>query len=340
LIKQVFRPNSVISSLQASEIMRVKMIRIVLSGISVGISLLFILIALHLYSGNKEVEPKKVSVILYGNTIDRWESLKQGIDQAGKDIGTEINYVLMSTQHNKDEQLLLIQREIDNGADGILLAANDSTMDLGSIRKPSKSYPIVCIESGVANDSITLVSADNYTMGEELAKVIKEEENAIAKIAIIMDNQQRDSVEMRFDGFYNKITEKFYNLTYWNREQGENRPMIFAQRELTQEAVDVVAALDNSSLEAVIDATINLNKKVKIYGIANSDKAVYYLDNGRIKSLVYQDEFSIGYIGLKRLLGLEQYNEAEIPNYIKYHVVNDANLYLPDNQRALFPFVK
>lgn len=309
-------------------------------GSSIGISLMFIIIALLMYSQDKEMIPQQVSVILYGNTIDRWESLKQGIDQASQDSDVEINYVLMSTTHNIEEQLLLIQREIDNGADGILLAANDSEMDLSTINLPYKNFPIVCIESGVDNDNITLVSADNYSMGENLAKVVKDKENSIAKIAIIMENQQRDSVKKRFEGFYNQITEKFNNLTYWERETGENTPMLFVQRELTQEAVDVVVALDNTSLEAVIDATINLNKKVKIYGIANSDKAVYYLDNKKIKMLVYQDEFSIGYIGLKTMLGEEQYDKEEITQYIKYYTVNDSNLYLPEIQRVLFPFVK
>lgn len=307
--------------------------------ISVCFVFLVIVITNHLYSGKKAVETN-ISVILYGNSIDRWESLKQGIEQAGKDYGAEITYVLMSVDHNEKEQLSLIQREIDNGAKGILLAANDSNMDLSSIKLPSKTFPIICLESGVNDLDITLVSADNYAMGESLAEAVIEKENAIAKIAIVMDNQQRNTVKERYVGFYNKITEKFDNFTFWRREKGENRAIIFVQRELTQEAVDVVVALDNSSLEAVIDATLNLNKKVKLYGIANSDKAVYYLDNGKIKTLVYQDEFSIGYIGLESLLGGVNYNVKEMSNYINYHVVDDTTLYLPENQRVLFPFVK
>lgn len=322
------------------------MINIKRSLIFVIIGIVFIILIItttsYLYSGNKEKEEeaKTVSVILYDNTMDRWESLKQGIDQAALDEGSEINYVVMSTDNNKEEQLSLIQREIDNGADGILLAANSSDLDISGIQEKYPKVPIVCIESGVVNNNITLVSADNYTMGASLAEAIEEKENVRVRIAIVKDNLQRDSVKERYDGFYDKIRENFSKFTIWERVEGENRAMIFVQRELTEEAVDVVVAFDNSSLEAVIDATLNLNKKVKIYGIANSDKAVYYLDNGKLETLVYQDEFSIGYIGLKTLLGGTQYNKSEMSNYIRYHVVNDENLYLPENQRVLFPFVK
>jgi len=310
--------------------------------IVVGIVLFIIFVAttFYLYSGNKEEEQKTISVILYGNAMDRWETLKQGIDQAALDENAEINYVVMSAENNAEEQLLLIQREIDNGADGILLAANSESLNLDSIKRPSKDFPIVCIESGVENSNITLVSADNYLMGEKLAEAIGENENERVRIALVKDDLERDSVKERYDGFYNKIREKFSKFTIWEREEGENRAMIFAQRELTEEAVDVVVAFDNACLEAVIDATVNLNKNVKIYGIANSDKAVYYLDNGRVETLVYQDEFSIGYIGLKTVLGKKQYDESEMSNYIQYHVVNDENLYSPENQRVLFPFVK
>ncbi len=310
--------------------------------IIVGICLLFLFLAItsQVYSEKQTKKVKQISVILYGNNLDRWQSLKQGMEQAGKDYGGEVNYVLMSSEYNKEEQLLLIQREIDNNADAIILAANDASMDLSSIRLPSKKYPILCVESGVENQDIALVSADNYKMGERLAMEVIDQENEIAKIAIVMDHQQRDSVKARYEGFYNKIMEKFDNFTFWRREKGENRSIIFAQRELTEEAVDVVVALDNSSLEAVIDAALNLNKKVKIYGIANSDKAVYYLDNGKIKTLIYQDEFSIGYIGMKSVLGGASYKKEKMSHFIKYHVVYDTTLYLPENQRVLFPFVK
>ncbi|OYP00503.1 hypothetical protein CG709_11475, partial [Lachnotalea glycerini] len=132
-----------------------------LMGSSIGISLMFIIIALLMYSQDKEMIPQQVSVILYGNTIDRWESLKQGIDQASQDSDVEINYVLMSTTHNIEEQLLLIQREIDNGADGILLAANDSEMDLSTINLPYKNFPIVGIDSGDEKDITIQGRAEN-----------------------------------------------------------------------------------------------------------------------------------------------------------------------------------
>jgi ribose transport system substrate-binding protein len=90
-------------------------------------------------------------------------------------------------------------------------------------------------------------------------------------------------------------------------------------------------------MEELLDATVNLNKDIKIYGIANSSKSVYYLDNRLIKSLVYQDEFSIGYLGMTNVLS-EKSNAAE--ELIRYEVVDHDDMYNETYQKLLFPHVR
>ena len=45
--------------------------RISLIGAGIGLSVLFIVIALYMYSGNKETQPKIISVIFLNNTSSR-----------------------------------------------------------------------------------------------------------------------------------------------------------------------------------------------------------------------------------------------------------------------------
>ena len=138
------------------------------------------------------------------------------------------------------------------------------------------------------------------------------------------------------------MVEDVDRITIWKRKENEAdiRSMLFLQRELTEEAVDVVVALDTSSTEAIIDAVENLDKEVQIYGIANSDKAVYYLDNGILDALGYQNEFSIGYLGVQELMGEVHFEHEEYRQMIAYRVVTKKTLYETDNQKMLFPFVK
>lgn len=304
------------------------------------ILLLFILYYYAVYDEEKE-ETKVISVIVYGNSSERWENLRRGAEQAADTLSAEINLVTLSKDHDVEEQKELIQREINNGADALMIAACDS--EAMKQATAEIKIPIMFIESGIGDDtSKSYISADNYAMGQALGAAVTEQEIDKVKVAVICDNMQRDSVALRYEGFCDALDGKIDRLVDWEKNQNETdiAAMLFLQRELTEEAVDVVVALDNSSTGAIIDAVENLDKDVKIYGIANTDKAVYYLDNGMIETLVYQNEFSIGYLGVQELLGEVNYGADEIKERMEFRAVSKEDMYSVRNQEMLFPFVK
>ena len=77
-----------------------------------------------------------------------------------------------------------------------------------------------------------------------------------------------------------------------------------------------------------------------INSIANSDKTVYHLDNGTIKALLYENEYSIGYLGIYQLLSNTKMDYDDLSKMIEYRVVEKQNMYSTFNQKMLFPFVK
>lgn len=296
----------------------------------------------YIYYDTDKMKMTNVSLLVYGNSPERWESLKVGAEQAAKDSNAEINFVTMTEEDNPKEQINLVKREVKNGSKAILIAVCDSKGMAAELSEIAKEVPIVTVESGTsfAEGKLRYLSGDNYGMGKKLAESVIHNENRRVKIAIIKEKQQRDSVSYRYVGFHDTIQGYLSNLVYWEQKKEAIKPTLFIQQKLAEEAVDIVVALDNTSLEAVIDATNSLHKKVKIYGIGNTDKAVYYLDNGTISSLVYQNEFSIGYLGTEILLNKRKYKEETSNNLIEYRVMDKKSMYTQDNQRMLFPFVK
>lgn len=287
---------------------------------------------------NHEDPITQVSIICYGSDTSRWESLKQGAELAAEELNAEITLITMSSENDEMEQISLIAREIKNGADALLIAPCNSDV-VGNYLK-TVDIPYVFVETGGASsDADDVVSANNEKMATALAQTIDEHEKDWIKIAIIADYTERDSVQERLDIMQNTDFRYADEIVLWSRSSQEKnkKAQYFLQRELTEEAVDVVVALDNSSMEELIDARINLNKDIKIYGIANSSKCAYYLDAGLINSMICQDEFAIGYVGLHNLMDTdikESYDE------ITYSVINRDNMYEDLNQRILFPHVK
>lgn len=289
---------------------------------------------------SKEEAVKQVSLIVYGSDATKWERLKEGAELASKDYNAEISLITMSTENDAMEQISLINREIENGADALMIASCDSEKIDDYLKKRKIEIPYVYVESGNENGAET-IDADNEKMGNRLAQTIYENEKEWIKVAIIADNLERNSVKRRLKGLTETTFKYADEIVLWERNEYEKnkKAMFFLQRALTEEAVDVVIALDNSSMDSLLDAIINLNKEIKIYGIANTDKAVYYLDNKMIKALVYQDDFSAGYLGVERLFKKESKKNIDI-HEIKYSVVKREDIYNDENQKVLFPFVK
>ena len=78
-----------------------------------------------------------------------------------------------------------------------------------------------------------------------------------------------------------------------------------------------------------------------IYGEGCSDKTVYYLDKGIIKSLVVPNEFNMGYQSVHTIAEQIKYtfSSAERPT-VESLVINRQNLYDEENQKILFPIVQ
>ncbi len=293
--------------------------------------------AYYVYVNNREDPIRQVSLIVYGSDSARWESLKQGAELAAGDLNAEVTLITMSSEEDAMEQISLIGREIENGADALLIAACDAKAVGEYMEHVKPKIPYLFVESGIGNDEC--LAADDTEMAVSLAKTIAENEKEWIKVALIADHTERDSVKKRLDAIQNAGVTFADEIVLWERNEQERnkKAQFFLQRELTEEAVDVVVALDNSSMEELLDATVNLNKDIKIYGIANSSKSVYYLDNRLIKSLVYQDEFSIGYLGLTEVLSG---GTITTDHTIRYEVVDHDAMYEEAYQKLLFPHVR
>ncbi|MCR4806618.1 MAG: substrate-binding domain-containing protein [Lachnospiraceae bacterium] len=314
--------------------------------VCVLVVLLIFEIAIYMQALKEEDPILQVSLIVYGSDASRWENLKQGAALAADDMNAEVTLITMSGEDDSAEQIALIQREVANGADALLIAAADSEAIKDYLEKSPVKVPYAFVESGIGDDGKMLTSADNIAMAESLIKTIDDNEKDWIKAAVIVDHDCRDSVKERLDTVLAPDADFAENVVLWERNEQEidKKAQFFLQRQLTEEAVDVVIALDNSSMEEIIDAAVNLNKDIKIYGIANSSKSAYYLDNRLIRSLVYQDEFSIGYIGLTNLLRsnfANRYGHAgSLDKEIYFKVLDHNNMYDEKNQRLLFPHVR
>ena len=172
-----------------------KNVKVLLAGLAL-IYLLCMVVYGYMHDGSAKEERCRISIIVYGTNLDRWAFMREGISQGAKDFGAEVSVINMSSEADAKEQIDLLSREIENGAQGILMAAADSEAVNEAVTAATAKVPVLMIETGIKDSDKTLglLAADDYGMGKMLGEMVGSEHR---KIALIYEYTESDSVKRR-----------------------------------------------------------------------------------------------------------------------------------------------
>lgn len=278
-----------------------------------------------------EETPKKqreISVILYSVENNGWEAFQEGLKQAEDDYSVNISLVILREGGDGAEQFEIIKKEIENGAEGIIVAVTDYEAMYNSLLEKSFSIPIVSVESGLGDGSFPLISADNYEMGKRLGEeILKDfsEEEALT-VALTKETVRRDSVKQREQGLRDALQGKAKIISLGAAVNGEG--------------AHAAVALQKDSLLALTERTDPALKDTKYYGIGSTASTVAALDQGKLEKLVFQNEFNMGYLAVKKLLEEVEGNGESEMKEIDYYCVSRQELYGTQYEHLLFPIVE
>lgn len=292
----------------------------------------------------REKMPEKkydISVVLYDAGSDGWEVLMEGMKQAGEDFGINITYVVAKEGADKEDQLELIRTEIENGAQGVLVAATDSAMMCQEVQTEGAQIPIIMLESGTDDQTYPFISANNVALGKMLGETILADfpENESIKLMVVEEYMNRDSVKQRMQGLYDVLGNRI-QITPIKRTLESEDLQNFLPKAIRGSNVDAVVALSKETLFALSEVDEEIIQDKKLYGIGNTDSIVAALDDEKIEKLVFQNEFNIGYLGVQNLIKeIEGIRTADIEE-IDYYSVGKEDIFEMQYERLLFPIVE
>lgn len=287
-----------------------------------------------------------ISVITRGRNSESLMIMKQGIDQAASEMNADISFVTLSEENKVEEQKTLIEREIKNGADAIMISPVDYEKMIEPIEDSMKKVPIILVESTVKSKYvIPSISCDNYKLGVSLGEEVLENRNVSSKVAIIKNNLECSSVKERYDGFMSVMNNTNNTCTFWELSSEKQGTYYNQARKLLEDNdIDIVVTFDAGILEIIAQAKkdltiINDKKYAEIYGAGSTSKIISFLEDKVINATAMQNEFNVGYLGVKT--AVYKINGKDIDNSnISSAVINTKNMYSEENQRLLFPFIR
>ena len=295
-------------------------------------------LALMMISGQNKKALDKGSVILENAGDSQWSALKYGLKMAAEEEGIELAVVDVEEGLDAEAQKKVFEREIEDGADALIVQPVLDKNDQEVLKKIEKRVPVMLVgyeaEKGETRYDLPVIKEDNYEMGQALAEeMLKDFEGNIEekKIGLLLASTDSNMLSSRECGFKDALEDKNANILELSLDS------LLDREENTESKVDIVIALDDSNLTAIGEYLASSQPHGELlYGIGQSTEAIYYLDKGIAECVVVPDEFNVGYQSLSEVARkLDHYFENMKKQTVSYSVIRKETLFSKENQELL-----
>ena len=294
----------------------------------------------------KEVRVYDISVIVRGRNSEGWRIIKEGMEQAASEMNVNIRFLTLLEENSIKEQKELMEREINSGTDAILIAPADYQEMVSIIESSRRKLPIILFESRIETDQdIPYISCDNYKLGQSLAEEVIKNGNTDKKISIIKSDLSCSSINERYLGFIDEISNSKNNYEFLELPSDEVQLYNKMRDIMEKRETDVIVAFDPNILESIgrvkkyVMNDINGKSNIELYGTGSTSLIISLIEEKIIDSIAIQNDFNVGYLSVKA--SVSEIEESTLDkSIITSTIINSRNMYSKENQRMLFPFVR
>lgn len=299
---------------------------------------------------NIEGTEKNIALIVRMNNGYYWGSVKLGADAAASEFNVNVRCTAPEDEEDVEGQIRLVNSELDQKVDALILAASDYNALVEVTERASDMHiPVIIIDSEVNTDKInSYIATDNYNAGikagNQLIKILGGSSRE-TKVGIMNFVKGTRNAEQREEGLLKAISGHPGIKVVAKEYCSSDKKLAF---ELTQKMIrensdiSAIVALNAISSEGVAEAVsqMDLAGKVNIIAFDSTPNEIDYMEKGVIQVLITQNPFNMGYLSVK--YAVDAINGVSVDKYYDTgsEIINKDNMYLPENQRLLFPFIK
>lgn len=293
---------------------------------------------------NSDEEIYQISYIYRSSLLDEsQQSIKQGISKAASDYNFEVKEVTFESYITVEEQLALITKEVESGADAILIEPLDDESIYQALAEIDKKIPVILVNGLLDEDvdnTFTCVNTDYYSMGSDLGFVIGEEETIDSVYLLQEVSSFRDKNEI-CQGVYAVLEETGIEVYVMEIDADYTVEDAIRDIALGKYLADAFIVFTGDDLEFVGESKEELNalSAKYLFGFEKSNVIITYLENDIINGIGVPNEYSIGYQSASAAIQELNGNPQEDIE-VEYEIINRETIYTIENQRLLFPFMQ
>lgn len=258
---------------------------------------------------NTDPRRLQLAMIPKGTTHVFWKSVHYGALQAAEELGVDVQWRGPQKEHDRDEQINVMQGFINKRVDGICLAPLDADALVRPVREAQRGgIPVVIFDSALNADSdafASYVATDNYKGGQLAAQMMGEKLGGKGNVVMLRYNKGSESTHQREEGFLAGL-KAFPDVTVISSDQyagtTTESAMNKAQQVLNRYAdqIDGIFAVCEPNAEGVLRALEDrkIAGKVVFVGFDSSEALAAALREDKLSAIVLQDPVQMGYLAI------------------------------------------
>lgn len=274
-------------------------------------ALVSVLVVLSLISGcapaatkaPEEAGKPYIPVISKGFQHQFWQAVKQGAEQAAKDLNVDITFEGPESEAMVDKQVEMFQTALDKKPAAICLAAVDSKAFQPLLEKAKAAgIPVIGFDSGVDSDiPVTTAATDNIAAAALAADKMVELIGGSGEVAVIAHDQTSRTGIDRVAGFVDQVKNKYPDVTVVDVQYGGGD-----QLKSTDLAKAIIQAHPNlkgffganeGSIIGVLNAVkeLGMEGKITVIGYDSGQQQMDAIRAGTEAGAITQNPVGIGY---------------------------------------------
>lgn len=300
---------------------------------------LFVISSTDLVLKEQETPIYHISIIFNDVKDDYVQNYKKGIEQTFAEWTTDINYVTLYDRNDAAQQMELIEREIENGADAIILFPVKSESMAAMLEKKSFTTPIVCVGAEMHSEKIvSSIHGDPKKSGALMALQIAADMGSKKRQVYLLMNQQErgDSMALQAEMADCFAAEQIpYTSVLYDTEE-ELAANIKEIYKTDRRACFV--SMDTYTQDTILSSTTMVeNSACRFYSFGVTDRILYYVNNGDIEAAVVNNDFDMGYLSMKTAISLLRKEPVLTDITVESILVNKNQVYDKKHEKILFP---
>lgn len=287
----------------------------------------------------------KIALIVKAEASTFFQTVLEGAKAAGSEYDAEIVFAGSGEEDDYAYQNALILEAIEDGADAVILSACDYDKTVPYAEKVlDAGIPLVTIDSGINTDrDVLFIGTDNYAAGQMAARELAGLTGGKAVVGIVNFEAGTGNAIERYQGFIDELKNYPDMKVADTRSSKSNIDAPLADTlDIFEKHPDVnaiVALNEWTTIGAGAAAkTAGLGNKTYVVGFDNNVRSIGMLEDGDIDTLILQNPFAMGYLGVK--YAIDEIEGKSVPANVSTVTapINQENMYMAENQKLLFPF--